>query len=91
MSKNRPNKYLVKYWNVKMKNFNQTMLASLSMPSKINLLNMSDKDIIILYTNTTLTNNEFCNYASHLSKRSAGSIRAILILNHIYRLECKND
>ena len=54
-----------------------------------NHLSLSDNEIITLYKNTQLDNKGFCTYASNLCKRSAGSIRAMLVVNNVYVIEGK--
>ena len=52
-----------------------------------NHLSLSDDEIIVLYKNTILDNYTFTNYASKLSRRSAMSIRAMLVLRDVYRIK----
>lgn len=54
-----------------------------------NLLSLPDSEIVEMYKHTRLDNYTFCNFASNLCKRSAGSIRAYLILKHVYRIQKK--
>ena len=51
-----------------------------------NVLNLPDSEIIVLYENTRLDNYTFANYASKLCKRSPMSIRAMLTVNHVYKM-----
>jgi hypothetical protein len=51
-----------------------------------NLLSFPDSEIIKAYENTRLDNYMFCNYMTKFCKRSPMSIRAMLVLNDVYRI-----
>ena len=48
-------------------------------------LNLSDEEIIVAYRHTRLDNYAFTNYMTKLCRRSPMSIRAMLVVNDVYR------